>query len=396
MNSMISVHEAKKILQNYTRPLPPNVVSLLQACGRVLANDIISPINVPPFHQSSVDGYAFNYSDLSRYPQLRLSQEIPAGKSSDRELQSGETARIFTGSPLPIGADTVIMQEFVEVHDNKVTCKDEFLKIGGNVRPMGSQTMRGECALPSGTLLTPAAIGLLAGLGITEVSIIPTPKIALITTGNELVEPGNQLLPGQVFESNSYSLQAALGEMHIELSAKASVSDNELQTTDCIRELLADCDVLLLTGGVSVGDYDYVPQALANCGVEKIIHKIRQRPGKPFYFGVLGEKIVFGLPGNPSSVLTCFYRYVRPALYQLMAIQPSEPIARTIPLAKDYTKKSGLTYFLKGQVQDGRAVPLGAQESYQMNTYARAECLIELDEMRTEYHAGEPVTVYML
>lgn len=396
MNSMISVHEAKKILQENARPLPPKVVPLLQACGRILANDIISPINVPPFHQSSVDGYAFNYSDLSIYHTLNLSQEIPAGKSSTTELKPGETARIFTGSPLPKGADTVIMQEFVEVHDNKVSCKDEFLKIGANVRPMGSQTKQGECALAKGALLTPAAIGLLAGLGITEVSIIPSPRIALITTGNELVEPGNQLLPGQVFESNSYSLQAVLGEMHIELSAKASVSDNESQTTDCIRELLADCDVLLLTGGVSVGDYDYVPQALANCGVEKIIHKIRQRPGKPFYFGVLGEKLVFGLPGNPSSVLTCFYRYVRPTLFQLMALQPSEPITLTIPLAKEYTKKSGLTYFLKGQVQDGLAVPLGAQESYQMNTYATAECLIELEESRSEYQEGDTVTTYLI
>jgi len=396
MNSMISVHEAKKILQENVRPLPLKVVPLLQACGRVLANDIISPINVPPFHQSSVDGYAFNYNDLSMYPHLALVEEIPAGKSSDTSLHAGETARIFTGSPLPQGADTVIMQEFVEVHDNKVSCKDEFLKIGGNVRPMGSQTKHGECALPKGIMLTPAAIGLLAGLGIAEAAIIPTPKIALITTGNELVEPGKQLLPGQVFESNSYSLQAALGEMNIRLSAKASVGDNQTQTADCIRDLLANCDVLILTGGVSVGDYDYVPQALANCGVEKIIHKIRQRPGKPFYFGMLGEKLVFGLPGNPSSVLTCFYRYVRPALYQLMAIKPSEPITRTIPLSKDYTKKSGLTYFIKGQVQDGLAVPLGAQESYQMNTYARAECLIELEEERTEYQAGEQVTVYML
>jgi len=393
---MISVHEAKKILQENARPLPPKVVPLLQARGRILANDIISPINVPPFHQASVDGYSFNYNDLSNYSHLNLSQEIPAGKSSTTELKPGETARIFTGSPLPKGADTVIMQEFVEVHDNKVSCKDEFLKIGGNVRPMGSQTKQGECALATGALLTPAAIGLLAGLGITEVSIIPSPRIALITTGNELVEPGNQLLPGQVFESNSYSLQAALGEMHIELSAKASVSDNESQTTDCIRELLADCDVLLLTGGVSVGDYDYVPQALANCGVQKIIHKIRQRPGKPFYFGMLGEKLVFGLPGNPSSVLTCFYRYVRSALFQLMAIQPSEPITLTIPLAKEYTKKSGLTYFLKGQVQDGLAVPLGAQESYQMNTYATAECLIELEESRSEYQEGDTVTTYLI
>ncbi|MBK9246634.1 MAG: molybdopterin molybdotransferase MoeA [Ignavibacteria bacterium] len=393
---MISTQEAKTILREYSQPLPSKRVPLLHAGGRILAETIVALIDVPPFDQSSVDGYALNYKDLTEYTTLLLSQEIPAGKASETALKPGETARIFTGSPMPNGADTVIMQEFTEVIGNTVRCNDLNLKLGGNVRPQGSQTKCGENALAAGSILTPAAIGLIAGLGITEVSIIPSPKIALITTGNELVVPGDQLLHGQVFESNSYSLRAALAEMRIDSIATYSVRDEELLLTETIRAAFEDCEVLILTGGVSVGDYDYVPKALENCGVEKIIHKIRQRPGKPFYFGVLGSKLVFGLPGNPSSVLTCFYRYVKPMLLQLMNIHPSEPHTVTLPIAKDYIKKEGLTFFLKGCIVDGEAMPLGAQESYQMNSYARAECLIELEESRKEYQKGDRVTAYLL
>ncbi|HEU5165839.1 MAG TPA: molybdopterin molybdotransferase MoeA, partial [Chitinophagaceae bacterium] len=244
-------------------------------------------------------------------------------------------------------------------------------------------------------ILSPAAIGFLAGIGITEVKAFPNPSISIIVTGNELQQPGNPLQHGQVFESNSFALKAVLRQLSIDSIQILYASDKPEIVTGSLKKALEQSDVVLLTGGISVGDYDFVLQASTECGVEKLFHKIKQRPGKPLYFGKKGNKLVFGLPGNPSSVLTCFYQYVIPALEKLSKRKIGLQIIK-VPLAKAFQKNTGLTHFLKGFYNGKTALPLDAQESFRLSSFAKANCLIQIDEEITSLKEGELVDVYLL
>lgn len=296
---------------------------------------------------------------------------------------------------MPAGADTVVMQENVKVEGNRLTIQDKQLQHGANVRPKSSEIKKGELALSKGTHLSPAAIGFLAGVGITKVPVYPNPIITIIVTGNELQQPGNPLQYGQVYESNSFSLRIALRLMPIEGVTVRQVHDNPEALTDMLQAALVESDVVLLTGGVSVGDYDFVLAAAARCGVEPLFHKIKQRPGKPLFFGKKSEKLVFGLPGNPSSVLTCFYFYVVPAFTQL-SNRNLTLRSRKVPLGKPYRKTAGLTHYLKGFFDGQTASPLDAQESYRIRSFAQANCLIQVAEEVVECPEGSTVTIYLL
>ena len=334
-----------------------------------------------------MDGYAFGWPMPDS---LSVIGEVAAGVKPDFMLAPGEAARIFTGAMLPSGADTVVMQEKVTVTGNRLTIGDPALQQGANVRPTGADIRRGEIALPKGTVLQPAAIGWLASLGLREVSVYPAPRVGLITTGSELTPPGEPLAPGRVYESNSFALRAALAQAGHPLAMHVFAPDDPAVLEQRVRQALEVSDVLLLTGGVSVGDYDFVAGALEACGVETVFHGVRQRPGKPFYFGVRGGRPVFGLPGNPSSVLTCFYVYVLPAL------SGRGLRVERLALSAPYRKAPGLTHFLKGAATDRSVEPLSAQESYRMSTYARASCLIMLPEDGSVFDEGTLVDVYRL
>jgi molybdopterin molybdotransferase len=287
------------------------------------------------------------------------------------------------------------MQEKARTKGGKLIIEDENLQQGSNVRPQGSEIKGGMLALPKGSRLTPAAIGFLAGIGITEVWIHPHPSVSIIVTGNELQQPGNSLEYGQVYESNSFTLTTALQFLHINAIKVQYVPDDLNALTAVLQQALHNSDIVLLTGGISVGDYDFVLQAATRCGVWGLFHKVAQRPGKPLYFGTRDEKLVFGLPGNPSSVLTCFYMYVIPALEQLSGHSFG---LRTIqaPLGKPYRKTAGLTHYLKGHYDWQTATPLDAQESYRMRSFAQANCLIQLDEHVTDCREGALVEVHLL
>jgi molybdopterin molybdotransferase len=249
--------------------------------------------------------------------------------------------------------------------------------------------------LSKGSLLTAAAVGFLAGIGVTEVSVIPDPVISIILTGNELQEPGKALSYGQVYESNSFSLTAALESIHLAVHRIYKVEDDPETLTAILQQAVNESDLVLLTGGVSVGDYDFVIRAANACGVVQQFHKVKQRPGKPLFFGTKEDKIVFGLPGNPSSVLTCFYEYVTEALaiqtkrqLQLKAVQTT--------LAKGCMKPPGLTHFQKAYYDGQTLLPLTAQESYKLNSFATANCLLLLDGEKEEYQVNDSVTIHLL
>lgn len=392
---MISVKEAKEIVQQNVEALPSVTVPLIKAAGLTLSEDVVSDQNFPPFLQSAMDGYAFRFADWNGEP-LLVKGEVQAGAAQKITVGKREAVRIFTGAPLPDGADTVIMQEKVTLQNDYATIGDNEIQRGNSVRVIGSEMIAGAVALEKNTSLSPGAIGFLAGLGKTEVSVVRKPSIGIIVTGKELQKPGSPLQYGQVYESNSYALSAALHQLNMEVVSCTCVDDDLSILTAAISEALRVNDLVLLTGGVSVGDYDFVAKALDNCEVEKLFHKIKQRPGKPLWFGKKEKCLVFGLPGNPSSVLTCFYEYVLTALQQMMGLV--QPILTTIqrPLLNDYEKKEGLQHFLKGKLSGNEVLVLDAQESYRMRSFAMADCLIVLEENRGSYKKGEMVEVHLL
>jgi len=392
---MISVKEAKKIISENASSLEPVNLSLQESAGLILAEDVYASMDIPAFPQSSMDGYAFSFEGWKQHKKLKITGEVAAGSNETFTLAPGNAVRIFTGAAVPAGADTVIMQEKTQVENGELKIEDETLQQGNSVRLKGSEIKAGELALGKESVLSPAAIGFLAGIGITEVKVYPNPSITIVITGNELQQPGEPLQLGQVYESNSFALKAVLQQLHIENIQILYATDKPEIITGSLKKALEQSDVVLLTGGISVGDYDFVLQAATECGVEKLFHKIKQRPGKPLYFGKRGSNLVFGLPGNPSSVLTCFYQYVIPALMKLSKREIGLQTIK-VSLAKAFQKNTGLTHFLKG-FYDGKTVaPLDAQESYRLSSFAKANCLIQIDEDITSLKEGELVNVYLL
>ncbi|HMO61800.1 MAG TPA: molybdopterin molybdotransferase MoeA [Ferruginibacter sp.] len=391
---MITVAEAKNIIAAHVQPLPTVTIDLQDAAGMRLAADLFSPINLPPFNQSAVDGYAFAYSSWQPGKPLTLKGEIPAGAMPATAIALSMAVRIFTGAMLPIGADTVVMQEKTTVQNGALYIEDEALTAGANVRLQGADIQKGVLALAADTVLQPAAIGFVAGLGIDKVAVQQKPVVHIIVTGNELQQPGTPLTGAKVYESNSYMLRAALQQIGVAVQVICCEDDfNTLSA--CIVTALQQADIVLLTGGVSVGDYDFVPAAAAAWGGKPFFYKKRQKPGKTPYFCKKDTKLVFGLPGNPSSVLTCFYEYVWYALHLLnYSIRPIQ--IKQVPLLTPVQKNTTLTHFLKANY-DGKTVqPLGAQESYRLSSFATANCLIVIPENVQYMSPGDIAEIHLL
>lgn len=392
---MITVSAALQLIREHCSPLPSKTIALKDAAGKVLAEDIFAPIDIPAYPQSSMDGYAFFFAGWKAAGKLGLFGEIAAGRGDRMELPAGKAVRIFTGAPVPPGADTVVMQEKCRISDDELIIKDPALQIGDNVRPTGSEISAGALALEKGSLLTPAAIGFLAGIGLTEVCIYPSPVVSIIVTGNELQVPGEPLSYGQVYESNSLSLTAALAALNIPVKMVYRVEDRLEALVKTLEHALENSDMVLLTGGISVGDYDFTLKAALQCGVEQVFHKIRQKPGKPILFGKKGQRLVFGLPGNPASVLTCFYEYVLEAISIMQSLQVKMKKLET-SLVNGVKKPAGITHFLKGLYDGISVLSLDAQESYKLNSFARANCLIKIPEETTYCQPGDRVEIHLL
>jgi len=393
--TLIPVDEARKLIREYTIPLLPEWLPLEKALDLVLARDIFSTNDIPSYPQSSMDGYAFSFDGWKKNKTLLIKGESAAGNQELIKLSPENAARIFTGAPVPDGADTVVMQEKTKVQNGLLIIDDDSLQRGVNVRPKGSEIRSGELALAKNTVLSPRAIGFLAGIGHTGADVYPSPKVSIIITGNELQTPGSPLQYGQVYESNSFALTSALQQVHIQPIGVYRADDILEILKDTLNNALQQSDVVLITGGASAGDYDFVLQAAADCRVSSVFHKIKQKPGKPLFFGHRDGKLVFGLPGNPASVLTCYYEYVAPTLARL-SNKTSGLQKLNVPLAKSFKKNTGLTHFLKGWYDGKTAAVLQAQESYRLSSFANANCLIQIDEEVSECVEGEVVEIHLL
>jgi molybdopterin molybdotransferase len=392
---MISVTGAIEKIRANTHLRSPVKLPLEEAAGFVLAEDIFAGCSVPNFRQASMDGYALRHNDLLTTNEFSVTQEIAAGDTLSTFIPEGNAVRIFTGAAVPQELDTVVMQEKVEERHDKIIILDRELKKGTNVRPVGSEIKKGEIALAKNTRLSPAAIGFLAGIGITGVEVYPKPIVHLIITGKELIKPGQGLKEGQVYESNSLLLHSALKQLHIRNITIHFVDDDLNATIDTIGKALLPADLILLTGGVSVGNYDFVVKAAAACNIEQLFHKVKQRPGKPLYAGTKHNKFIFGLPGNPASVLTCFYNYVVTAI-ECMTGQKDLIPKKHLPLAQSFTKRIPLTQFLRAQYYDEKVTILSAQESFRLSSFSIANCLVVLPEQTCDFMEGEKVETLLL
>lgn len=394
---MLSVEQTRKRLEEEIQLTNSIVLNIDEAYDYTISQDIISSINFPSFDQSAMDGYAFRIADLQKHTQLEIIGEEQAGDTTEKAtLKEGCAYRIFTGAKIPLGADTVVMQEKTLRTDNLLSILDADLKIGSNIRPLGSQTKIGATVVTKGTRITPGTASLLAGLGLNTISVYQKPTITILTTGKELVQPGQPIQSGQIYESNSFALIHALNAIGIKPKEIQWVDDTLKATSQSIEQALIDSDVIILTGGVSVGDYDFVLPALQQNGVTQLVHKVQQKPGKPFYAGKKDAKYIFGLPGNPASVLTCFYMYVLPSLKKMMGFSQSNLPMIYMPLQASFKKKSGLTHFLKAIVNEHSVELLDHQESYKMNSFAIANALVEIDSAITELAQGDLVKTHLL
>ena len=301
---MITVEQGLELLKTAGTPVAgTEITELKRALNRVLAKDVLSPLQMPPFPQSAMDGYAVNYSDsISVYNNIG---EIAAGDNSNVNLEPGEAIRIFTGAMVPPSANMVIRQEDVD-HMEGALVFNAIPDMGANIRPEGEQIKAEELALPKGTRLNSAAIGFLAGLGITDVEVYKLPRVAVVSTGNELVEPGTRLKPGEIYESNGQMLAAVLNRFGWPDVQCHYIKDSYERTVVKVKDLIDSYDLVIFSGGISVGDYDFVGKALKDNGVEQLFYKIRQKPGKPIFYGKYQKNSVFALPGNPAACLTCF------------------------------------------------------------------------------------------
>ncbi len=369
---MIQVEQALAIIENNCPKMPIRKIKVRKSLGFILAEAIYSPIDMPPFRQSAMDGFAFLHSELTQFEVIGTSQ---AGDYSNIALEKNQAIRIFTGAYVPDNLDTVVMQEHTTVDDNTITI-DKMPLCFANVRNQGEQIKENQLVLEKGTSINPAAIGFLACLGITEIAVYAKPKVAIVVTGNELVKPGNHLPKGKIYESNSIMLETALRGIGIQKTATFNVKDNLKATKKVLKNCLSDFDVVLVSGGISVGDYDFVKEALLSNGVEELFYKINQKPGKPLFFGKKDETIVFALPGNPASTLTSFYVYVLAALKKRMGFEAINlpKIKRKINI--DFTNTSEKTLFLKAFYNEEKVSILESQSSAMLNTFALANAFV--------------------
>ncbi|WP_285962220.1 molybdopterin molybdotransferase MoeA [Pseudomonas tohonis] len=354
-------------------------VALADADGRVLAEPLVAGLDLPPWDNSAMDGYALRLADWTGEP-LVVSQRIQAG-SAPGPLQPGTSARIFTGAPLPEGADTVEMQENAEVLDDGRVRFLETLKAGQNVRPKGQETRTGETVLDAGTLMGPIEMGLAATLGVARLQVRRRPRVAVLSTGDELVAPGQPLGPGQIYNSNRTLLIAWLRRLGCEVVDGGILADDLELTRKALGELTG-VDLILSTGGVSVGEADFLGVALREAG-ELALWKLAIKPGKPLTFGHFQGVPVIGLPGNPASTLVTFGLLTRPYLLRRLGVDKVAPLGFPVPAGFTWSKPGNRREYLRARLENGRAVIYRNQSSGVLRSAAWAEGLVEVLEGTT-------------
>lgn len=394
------VAKAREFIQQFLNPVSASeTLALRESLGRILATDITSPANVPNYDNSAMDGYALKASDISQQRLLVVGTAF-AGKAFDGVVENGQCVRIMTGAALPQGADTVVVQEKVAA-DGKFITISEAPKPHANVRYAGEDLKLGHTVLAAGHLMRPADLGLIASLGIAEVQAYRKLKVAFFSTGDELVGVGQPLETGQVYDSNRYTLYGMLSRLGVELIDLGAISDDPVLLEETLLNAAAQADAVITSGGVSVGEADYMKLLLAKHG-QVMFWKLAMKPGRPLAYGKVGDAHYFGLPGNPVAVMVTFYQFVREALLKLMGQNRLAALPLfEVECTQAIKKLTGRTEYQRGILftdTDGnwRVRPTGAQGSALLSSMSLANCFIVLDTTAGNIEAGTKVQVQPL
>jgi molybdopterin molybdotransferase len=389
---MLAVIEAKEIILSAVPTRPARSAPLAEALDCVLAEDVISPVDLPLWDNSAVDGYAVRASDLAGANEndpihLRVAGEAPAGTATSVVLEPQTCVRIFTGAPVPKGADAVVMQEDTRPHHEGYVAVTESVEPGENIRRAGDDVSRNEVVIRAGSLLGPSQLGMAAAVGRAHLMVHPRPRVGVLVTGAEIAEPGNVLREGQIYDSNSYALSAFVKKAGCEPVELGIADDTREDLHEKLDYGLSECDAVITVGGVSVGEYDLVKDVLAELGCEQRFWQIAMRPGKPFVFGARGEKPVFGLPGNPVSAAVTFLVLVRPALLKMRGVADIELPVVSAEAAEDFVNQEDRVHYMRANLRRAGdrwlVKPMPRQGSHVISSIANADCLVEVPETTT-------------
>ncbi|MCR4429016.1 MAG: molybdopterin molybdotransferase MoeA [Caldiserica bacterium] len=400
---MVSYEEALQLVLENCSQMPPRRVKLEDTLGLVLSEDIFSPENIPSFDNSAMDGFAIRAEDVTgASPEnpipLKVINDLKAGSFPQRELRKGEAMRIMTGAPLPPGADAVLRKEYTAFKEGLVLAQKP-VKKGDDIRLKGEDIKLGDQVLKKGTQIQEGEVGILASLGIEKVPVYPPPLVAIVTTGDELVGLSEKLTPGKIRDANTFTLLFQVKKTGARARTFPRIPDNK----DEIRKALEEakkCDVIITTGGVSLGEYDFVKEVLEEMGGTLHFWKVKQRPGHPLAFWILEGKPVFGIPGNPAASIICFEEYVRPALRKMMGFGKIFRPQATARMGVDYSKESkGRLQFLRVKLERKEtlwAYPSGAQGSAILTSMAAADGIGIIPEDVTFLKKGEEIQVHLI
>jgi molybdopterin molybdotransferase len=400
VSELISIDEAQARVLDAVRPLAAEDVPVADALGRVLAEDVQSPIDVPPFDSSAMDGYAVVDGPEA---ELEVVGESRAGRPADRPVEPGTAIRISTGGAVPEGATAVVPVERSEPAGEAAPPSEPPRRIrvsastpGDNIRRAGEDVRVGRVVLAAGTPLGPAELGVAASVGRASLRCSRRPRVAVLVTGDELTEPGRPLAPGGIYSSNGLALTAQAGRAGAVVTGRETVPDRAGETRAGLARALDDADVVVVSGGVSVGPHDHVKPALADLGVEERFWGVRLRPGKPTWFGTRGDALVFGLPGNPVSAMVAFHLFARPALAAMQGADPAAPrwtATLEEPIARHRTREQAVRVHLETSGDGWRARATGPQGSHMLTSMLGATALARIAPGEGEVPAGERVEV---
>jgi len=404
---LVSVEEAKQILaQSFTpKPVGKERISLSEAHNRILATDVTSPLNVPPFDRSTVDGYAVKSADTFGADEdkpiaLKLCGQVDVGETPKVKVQKGNAAQIATGAPMPEGADSVVMIEYTVQKGETVLIHGAVSK-GENVMKAGSDIRKGETMLKRGTVLSSHEIGVLAAVGVDRVEVFKQPKVAILSTGVEVVEPGKPLPPGKIYDINAHTLSAAVTECGGEPLSLGIVQDQTDHMKVALKKALSIADIVITSGGVSVGPTDIIPKVLDTLGKPGVIvYGMAIRPGKPTTMAVIDRKPVFSLPGHPTSALLIFHLFIRPVMAEMAGKGEEHPITvRAVTSERLFPARGRRTFVTVTLKRDrsGKIVasPVPTGLSGAITTLAKADGFTEIHEDQQFVDAGETVTVQL-